>query len=234
MVAGFESINSTVLRDQVSNAILQAISNGELRPGDQVNEAEIARLAGISRGPVREAIQQLVGEEILINYPQRGTFVVDWTEQDILEVYSVRSLLESFAVSLAVKSMDSKEFTELAMIVDQMMKAAHDRNATKVFELDLKFHLRSYEFSRNKLLCQILDKLRRKIYLYVKMDADTTPDLLNYAENHQRLLEVMRSGDPDHTEKVFREHILSIGQTMAERFRDQRAKELSHDTVNVK
>ncbi|RPI32121.1 MAG: GntR family transcriptional regulator [Chloroflexota bacterium] len=217
-----DSISSSVLRDQVSNAILRSLSSGDLKPGDQVNEAEIARQAGISRGPVREAIQQLVGEEILVSHPHRGTFVTQWDDKDIEEVYSIRAVMESYGASLASQRMTPKEFDELEAIVSEMIQKAHEGDEPSVFELDLKFHLRTYEFSRHNLLCRLLDKLRRKIYFYVKMDADTTPSLVCYAENHSLLLEALHSEDPGYTEKVFREHILEVGSMLAERFRQQR------------
>lgn len=64
------------LRDAVIRLIEEALLMGELSPGSRIVEAELARQAGISRGPVREAIQQLVGEGVLVQYPSRGTFVV--------------------------------------------------------------------------------------------------------------------------------------------------------------
>jgi DNA-binding GntR family transcriptional regulator len=197
------------------------LSSGELKPGDQVNEAEIARQAGISRGPVREAIQQLVGEEILVNYPHRGTFVTEWDERDIEEVYSLRAVMESYGASLASQRMLPEEYDELEGIVAEMIKRANEGDGPGVFELDLKFHLRTYEFSRHNLLCNLLAKLRRRIYIYLKMDANTTPNLVSYAENHSLLLKALRSDDPAYTEKVFREHILEVGSMLVERFKQQ-------------
>jgi DNA-binding GntR family transcriptional regulator len=222
MPVDIDTISSSVLRDQVSTAILRSLSSGELKPGDQVNEAEIARQAGISRGPVREAIQQLVGEEILVSYPHRGTFVTEWDKKDIEEVYSLRAVLESYSARLASQRMLSEEFDELEAIVDEMIRKAKEGDEPGVFELDLKFHLRTYDFSRHTLLKNMLAKLRRRIYIYVKMDADTTPNLVSYAQNHSLLLKALRSDDPEYTEKVFREHILDVGSMLAERFKQQR------------
>ncbi|RPI84693.1 MAG: GntR family transcriptional regulator [Chloroflexi bacterium] len=229
MPVEIDSISSSVLRDQVTNAILRSLSSGELKPGDQVNEAEIARQAGISRGPVREAIQQLVGEEVLISLPHKGTFVTEWDETDIEEVYSIRAVLESYGARLASQRMLPEEFAELEEIVDEMIQKAHEGNEPDVFELDLKFHLRTYDFSRHNLLCRTLAKLRRKMYIYVKMDADTTPSLVSYAENHSKLLEALRSNDPQYTEKIFREHILEVGSMLAARFKQKRLAKQQSD-----
>lgn len=219
------SLDARVFRDRIEQAILQALSTGDLKPGDQVNEAEIARQAGISRGPVREAIQHLVGEEILVSYPHRGTFVAEWTEKDILEIYTVRALLEGYAARLAVQKMNPDEMAELTSIIEKMVEKAKENDEASVFEYDLLFHLRAYEFSRHELLCRLLSNLRRRIYFYIKLDADTTPSLVHYAENHFLLLDSLKSRDPDRAEKVFREHLESVGKVLAERYMQKRLSE---------
>ncbi len=225
MPVEIESLDARVFRDRIESAILQALSTGDLKPGDQVNEAEIARQAGISRGPVREAIQHLVGEEILVSFPHRGTFVAEWTENDIHEIYSIRALLEGYAARLTVQEMTSENLAELSSIIEKMIQKAKDRDESSVFEYDLLFHKRVYEFSRHTLLCRLLNNIRRRMYFYIKLDADTTPSLEQYAENHYLLLDSLKSGDPDRAENVFREHIQSVGQVLTERYKQKRVEQ---------
>jgi DNA-binding GntR family transcriptional regulator len=146
--------------------------------------------------------------------------VAEWSKEDIIEVYGVRALLESYAAGLASQSMGPEDFEELHGIIDSMREAAQEGDASKVFDIDMHFHLRSYELSGNELLCRLLGRLRRKIHLYVRLDVDTTPDLMHYVENHALLMEALEARDAEYTEKVFREHILSVGKMMAERFSD--------------
>lgn len=233
MPVEIESLDARVFRDRIEQAILQSLSSGDLKQGDQVNEAEIARQAGISRGPVREAIQHLVGEEILVSYPQRGTFVATWTDKDIREIYSVRALLEGYAARLAVQIMTDAELAELSSIIEKMVQKANEGDEASVFEYDLLFHLRAYEFSRHDLLCRLLSKLRRRIYLFIKLDADTTPSLVQYAENHYLLLDSLKSKDPNQAETVFREHLESVGKVLAERYKQKKFEQnKTHQEVN--
>jgi DNA-binding GntR family transcriptional regulator len=220
-----DSLDARVFRDRIEQAILTSLTNGDLKPGDQVNEAEIARQAGISRGPVREAIQHLVGEEILVSYPHRGTFVADWTENDIREIYNVRALLEGYAARLAVQNMTADELAELTSIIEKMVQKAKEGDEAGVFDCDLLFHLRAYEFSKNELLCRMLNNLRRRIYIYIKLDADTTPSLVNYAENHYQLLDSLRSQNPDQAEAVFRAHLEAVGEVLVNRHRNKRLEQ---------
>jgi DNA-binding GntR family transcriptional regulator len=216
-----ESLDARVFRDQIEKAILQALSSGDLHPGDQVNEAEIARQAGISRGPVREAIQHLVGEDLLVSYPHRGTFVAEWTDKDILEIYSMRALLEGYAARLAVRTMTAEQFDELSNIIDKMVQKAREGDHASVFEFDLLFHQCMSGYSNHSLLIKLLTNLRRRINFYIKLDEDTTPSLEQYAENHYVLLDCIKSKDPEMAETVFREHLESVGKVLAERYKQK-------------
>lgn len=229
MPVKIDPIENNVLRDYVEDAIINSLISGGLSPGDQVIEADIARQAGISRGPVREAIQLLVGEDILISIPQRGTFVKQWTEQDLLEVYSIRAILESYAARLAVERMTNDEMAELSAIIDEMLQHAEAGEEADVYELDLAFHKRAIELSKHHLLCNLLRKLRRQINIFIRFDTETTPDLLNYASNHLLLLNAIKSRDPKKVEKVFRDHILEVGEVLAKRYQESQ-KQKSSDT----
>jgi DNA-binding GntR family transcriptional regulator len=209
------------LRDRVLDAIEQALVSGALKPEDRVVEAEIAREAGISRGPVREAIQQLVGEGILVSIPHRGTFVARWTERDVAETYSMRALLESYAASLAMTRMSPQESAEMEAIVDEMFRRAREGNAPTVLELDLRFHHRLYELSGHTMLERMLGELRRRISMLVNFDASTTPDLVEYAQNHKMLLDALRTGDRDHVEHAFRAHIIAVGDALIHRMSEE-------------
>ena len=215
-------IESLVLRDRVMDAIEAALVSGSLKPGDRVVEAEIAREAGISRGPVREAIQHLVADGILVNIPHRGTFVARWTVRDVAETYGLRALLESYAARLAMARMSPQELGRLEAIVTEMFRQAREGNASAVYELDLRFHQTLYELSGHGLLCRILGEMRRRIGMLVSFDATTTPDLVQYAQNHRMLFDALRAGDGDQTEHVFREHITTVGEALIGRMKEEK------------
>jgi DNA-binding GntR family transcriptional regulator len=214
-------IESRVIRDRVLDAIEKALVSGALRPGDRVVESEIAREAGISRGPVREAIQHLVAEGILVNMPHRGTFVAHWTEGDVAETYGLRALLESYAARLAMGRMTPEQMAELDAMASEMFARAQDGDAAAVFELDLQFHHRLYELSGHSLLRRTLAELWRRISMLVNFDATTSPDLLEYAKNHRMLFDALRTGNSGDVERVFREHIVSVGDALIRRMREE-------------
>lgn len=218
MPVEIEALGARVFRDRIEDAILEALSVGDLQPGDQVKEAEIAMQAGISRGPVREAIQRLVGEEILVYHPHRGTFVAEWASADIREIYSIRGLLEGYAAGLAVRRMTEAQLNELSLIIEQMVQKAKAGDIEGVFELDLTFHQSVNDLAGHKLLSKLLANIHRRISLYIKLDEESTPNLDQYAQNHYLLLESMKSRDAGKAEAVFREHLETVGKGLAARF----------------
>ena len=83
--------------DHISDDLRQMIIEGQLVPGEQLGEARIAELLGVSRAPVREALQQLVQEKLLVAARNKGVSVVNFTATDIWEIYDARYAIESHA-----------------------------------------------------------------------------------------------------------------------------------------
>jgi len=210
-----------VFRDDVAGIIVRALVSGELKPGDRIVEADLARKANISRGPVREAVQQLVGEGLLVSIPHRGTFVARWTERDVVETYRLRALLEAHAARLAAERMTPSELRALEGIVDELVLQAQDGNLAAVPELDFRFHLCLYEASGNRLLRGTIEKLWGRISMFVGIDAYTTDNLIHYAQNHRMLLDILKTGDPDTVERVFRQHYAEVSGALVQRLKEK-------------
>ncbi|MDF1790281.1 MAG: GntR family transcriptional regulator, partial [Thalassobaculaceae bacterium] len=95
-------IERVTLSTQVAERIRGDILSGAFQPGEQLHEVELALSLGVSRGPLREAMQRLVQEGLLTSLPHRGVFVIDLSEDDLLDVYFVRASLEEAAIRRVV------------------------------------------------------------------------------------------------------------------------------------
>src|SRR5262249_17318576 len=137
----FKPIGQQTLRESVTDSVRQAILGGTLRPGSQINQVEVAGKLRVSRGPLREALRQLEEEGLVLNLPNKGTFVTEITTADIEEVYGIRALLESFAVRCAVERATEDELGELSAIVNEMHEAAEAADMARLRTLDLQFHM---------------------------------------------------------------------------------------------
>src|SRR5262249_25046817 len=112
------------LRNDVYDALRQAVVSGALSPGQRVNEAEIARQMQISRAPIREAIRQLEQEGLLESVTRRGTFVVALSRDDIEEVYTLRADLEARAIRRAIGRLSPDDLATLESLAETMLLAA--------------------------------------------------------------------------------------------------------------
>ncbi|MFB0834640.1 GntR family transcriptional regulator [Arthrobacter halodurans] len=128
----------------IARKLRAAIGDGEFRPGEQLGEAELARQLGVSRGPLREAMQRLAQEGLLTSIRNRGLFVVQPTAEDVSDIYLARTAVErSACLKIIELEARHREVGEALLgIVDRMEALAAEGNATarNLTGLDIEFH----------------------------------------------------------------------------------------------
>ena len=142
---------SVIIAEQLTDRIV----DGSFRPGEQINEAHVASQLNVSRGPVREALQRLVQEGLLISKPNRGVFVRELTATDVAEIYVAREVIECASAEIIVaRASEERAITaaELEAIVDRMVPLIAAEDWRAVSRLDLAFHTRLVEASGNMRL----------------------------------------------------------------------------------
>ncbi len=123
----------------IADKLRKAIGHGELKPGTQLGEAELARKLGVSRGPLREGMQRLTQEGLLIAIRNRGLFVVDMTPDDVRDMYLAREAIERAAARKILAGDHRTAGRVLLGLVDQMAAAT---DPAEVGEVDIAFHER--------------------------------------------------------------------------------------------
>ena len=209
------------LYDAVIRLIEEALLNGELQPGDRIIEADLAQQAGISRGPVREAIRQLVGEGVLVSYPSRGTFVTQWTPQAVEEAYTLRAVLERFAIQEAVKRVTPEDIAQLQATVDEMDRSGRLNDIRMLVRLDIRFHEQLYALSGHSLLQSMLSQLRWRLYCLLAMDRGFANHRDEIAADHQLIIAALKAGDATSAAQIITDHILTTGAEVVEQVREQ-------------
>jgi len=111
-----------VIAQEVAADIKRAITNGIIKPGERINETQIARDMGISRSPVREALQELKKEGVVINIPYKGTYVNLLGKKDIEDMYVIRGLLEAYAIEKVIENKNEKILRCLSKNVEDIEK----------------------------------------------------------------------------------------------------------------
>jgi DNA-binding GntR family transcriptional regulator len=198
-------------RQAVMRTIEDALLSGELRPGDRLVEATLAQRAGISRGPVREAVRQLVGEGVLVSYPSRGTFVARWTPQAVEEAYTLRATLERLAMREAAVRITPAQIAQLLAIVAEMQWSARGLDSRQLVRLDVRFHQQIYAASGHALLQRTLSRLRRQLYGLMGMDRGFASHYDDIAGDHRALVDLLRKGDVEAAGEAVAAHVLAAG-----------------------
>ena len=112
-ITQLRQIQTLNLRSQIEQEVRDAIIRGVFKPGERLVESVIASRLGVSRAPVREVLSALERENLVVNIPRRGYFVIDFTEKDIDEIYSFRLLLEIGALRRAISRFTEDDFEKM-------------------------------------------------------------------------------------------------------------------------
>lgn len=198
-------------RDFVRNRIREAILSGEFRPGEHLNEVDMAARFGVSATPVREAFRELEQTGLIVVVPHRGVVVRSLTHEDLAEMYSLRAHLERFGVRLALPRLTEADFEELAHIVDGMEREARDGNVPAMVESDVAFHRLIMERAGHHLLLRMWEQIHPSQWTYLTVRVLAAKGPLYIAQRHRPLLALLRNGDASQIEEAMANHIDEIG-----------------------
>lgn len=136
----FEPVHQESTAALIARQLRDAIMHGRLEPGAQLSEADLSAQFGVSRGPLREAMQRLVQEGLLRSERNRGLFVKVLTDDDVRDVYAARSAIERAAAIMILRAADPDALAELRAACEAMSKAAKKKDMDKLSDADLRFH----------------------------------------------------------------------------------------------
>ena len=208
----FGEVEQLPLAQRAAASVREAILAGALAPGAQLVEADMAEQMKISRAPVREALRVLEEEGLVERIPYKGAFVTRLTQDDIRELYSLRSVIESYSARLAAGHASAESVAALESIVEEMMQAAEAGDLERVTELDLRFHRAVCELACHRLLLQVWHGLEQKIRLILAMRHRLHREIVDIVEMHRPLLAAIRAGDGETAARHMVEHIVSAGE----------------------
>ncbi len=199
------------LSDEAADRLRSAIRNGSLRPGTRLVERDLAERLGMSRIPIREAIQRLAEEGLVRKATHRGTFVYAPTLAEIEEISSLRVVLEHFVAERVIGHWTPDHETKLRAIVGDMRRAAAANDLQQLYEQDFLFHSTLWEIARHGLLLEVVSGLRSRInrFLHEAIIALTTSQLDSHIASHDDLVEGLKSGDLAHVKTLFTLHVLA-------------------------
>lgn len=206
------------LRDLAYERIKLAIRQGALQPGEPISETRLSRLLGISRTPVREALQTLAQEGLVQIIPGRAVMVAAPTIDDTLNAIQVRLIVEPEVVKMATDAISAADLERLWAAMQRMEEAVSNGDRATWSEADTIFHEVISAACPNRLLGDLALQFRHRVS-FVAVDAKTAPDrLANCTAEHRIILERMTERDAAGAREAMSDHIHKLWESIVRRF----------------
>ncbi|MDJ0384567.1 GntR family transcriptional regulator [Streptomyces sp. G-G2] len=207
----------SLLADQAYEELKGAVLANRLRPGDALSVPALAVQLGISRSPVREAVQRLIHDGLATHVPHRGAVVSTVDVDDVRQLYVVREVMEGLAARLATERLDATKVAELrALLEEHEGVLASGEDEQRHIEMDMAYHRLIREVANNPHLSAALDTIQGKAHLALH-SLWRSPEAPRLAlEEHRRIFTAMTAGDPDAAEQAAREHIRRLRIRLAQ------------------
>jgi DNA-binding GntR family transcriptional regulator len=170
-----EPVRRPALWESVHERLQAAILSGELRAGEKLLEVDLAERFGTSRGPIRQAVRELVREGLVVEFARRGHVVSTLTARDLAEVYGVREALEVAAVKIAVERIREADLRELEGHLDAFEGGEGDYLANSAH--DLAFHRALVSLAGNGRMSEVNEQMLTQTAHLLRAAAEANPTL---------------------------------------------------------
>lgn len=184
-----------------------AIGRGELEPGQQLGEALLARQLGVSRGPLREGMQRLTQEGLLVAVRNRGLFVIEMTPENVRDMYVSRTAVERAGAEQIYRHDPMKAADRLLGLIDSMAAAASRNDTAAVSEVDLEFHQLLVTMARSPRLTRIHQTLLTETRMCIHALEETYRDSDDRVAEHRGIADAFKAADPALADRLLVAHM---------------------------
>jgi len=195
------SISNSVYMD-----LKKQILEGTLQPGERLIVLDISGRYQISQAPVREALERLKQEGLIVGQMNKGSVVSNITDKEIKDLFVLREIIEGFAVRESMPLLTEADYRYLEQVLAEMEAANEAKDNFKILEKDMEFHGFFYNRCNNGAILDIWNQMQAKIMRFMAISNRyyTTDGLAAW---HMRLIEALKTGDAIEAEKRFIEHM---------------------------
>jgi DNA-binding GntR family transcriptional regulator len=205
------------LSDTAYERLKNAIRHQEFQPGQALSETYLSEMLGISRTPVREAIQQLAQEGLLQIIPGRAVTVAAPSIQSVLNLIHVRSLLEPEVARLVAEAPSAEMLTSMREALEKMQQAAEQGDKAAWSRADAVWHETMAHACPNSLLADLALQMRNRAHGLSVDNQTTQARLLECTTEHRQIVDAIANQKPQEAEKAMRDHIIELRESMFRR-----------------
>jgi len=216
----------TVISEQIKEQLMEEIFRHKYKPGERLVESALAKELNVSQTSVREALRALVAMGFLESEPFKGITVRSLSRQDLWEVYTVRAALESLAAFHAAQRITAEQIAELEEICEEMVEAAKAGDGHRRTLLNIEFHKALIRASGFKLILKLFDNLQFGSWSLMT-GTFTSMDAIEIASRHCKLIEALKTGDPEQASRAASEHIIQGSESILESVEQAESSEIA-------
>lgn len=204
------------IRGQVYQILRDDICAGKYDPGFWLQEKELAEALGVSRSPVREALRQLVADGLVIEVPNKGVFVKEFTLRDIDEIFDMRVMLESYGIQKSRRNLTAVRRQRLFELLEALEKSCAAGDMEHYVQADEELHIRIVELGGNSLVESTYDRVRSMNQQFRVLSLTSHQRFEESMEEHRRLIHALAVGDVAVAEEAMRVHLELARRTIKE------------------
>ncbi len=201
---------------RIRTALENAIVEGRHPPGSRLDPEALAQEFSCSRTPIREALQQLEASGLVKVAPKRGTFVSEWTLEELTERFELMAEMEAFCGGLAARRITRAEMVELERLHERCGECAESGEAEAYYARNSEFHHHIYRAAHNAFLTHEASRLHAMLQPYRRMQLKALHRMARSYAEHGEILAAIRAGDAEEAARVLRGHVIIQG----DRFHD--------------
>lgn len=213
------------IRGQVYQILRGDICSGTYAPGFWLQEKELAEKLGVSRSPVREALRQLVADGLVIEVPNKGVFVKEFTLRDIDEIFDMRVLLETYGIQKSRKNLTSVRRQKLFELLEELERSCGAGDMDRYVRADEELHIRIVELGGNSLVESTYDRVRSMNQQFRVLSLTSHQRFSDSMEEHRKLIHALAVGDIAVAEETVRIHLELARRTIKEQLMQGRGPE---------
>jgi DNA-binding GntR family transcriptional regulator len=202
----FAEIEPLSLRDRIVNAIKNAFFAGELKPGDAIVERELARQMKVGTPVIREALISLQAQGFVRRVMNTGTFVTQFSVDEVKHLYSLRVELELLALQWAKPRVTESDLRELSRQITKIVDAGERGDRRQFLEFDYAFHRQCWALSGNTFLTETLERLLAPLFTFVVL-ASGTPLTASMGREHYELVHALQNTEEPEFSIVVRKRL---------------------------
>ena len=196
---------------KIRDSLEQRIVEGELGNGKRLDETELSSFYGVSRTPVREALQRLAESGLADHLPRRGTFVRSPSLSQLVEMFEVMAELECMAIRLAARRATANDIDALEKDNETCRAAVAANDTKKYYEVNARLHGRIYQMSGNSFLAIEARRLHDRLRPFRRLQLRVRGRMKESMAEHDIILAALRDGDADLAMETMKKHITIVG-----------------------